>query len=240
MKNINTVKVNFKGGIISPGELYNILLAAARSGLLYVRFGLRQQLLFDVAIVEMKNITKDLDGLGINYEINKDEFPNIVSSYPAEEVFITNTWLGEGVYMDIFDMIDYIPRLKINISDSNQSFTPMLTGNINWVASLTSMHYWHLFIRFPKTNVIYEWNRLVYTNDVARMSKHIEALIFAHKEKFYDNPAVDSKALFDLVDRENYITKLSEAPAKLPAFNLPYYEGLNSYQDKYWLGIYRR
>src|SRR5678809_608768 len=88
MKNINTVKVNFKGGIISPGDLYNILLAAERSGLLYVRFGLRQQLLFDVAIVEMKNITNDLDTLGVNYEINKDEFPNIVSSYPAEEVFI--------------------------------------------------------------------------------------------------------------------------------------------------------
>ena len=57
MKNINTIKANFKGGIISPGELYNILLAATRSGLLYVRFGLRQQLLFDVAIEEMKNIT---------------------------------------------------------------------------------------------------------------------------------------------------------------------------------------
>ena len=33
MKNINTIKVNFKGGIISPAELYNILLAAAKSGL---------------------------------------------------------------------------------------------------------------------------------------------------------------------------------------------------------------
>ena len=98
MKNINTIKVNFKGGIISPGELYNILIAATKSGLLYVRFGLRQQLFFDVANEEMKNITKDLDSLGINYEINKDEFPNIVSSYPAEEVFITNTWLSEGVY----------------------------------------------------------------------------------------------------------------------------------------------
>jgi hypothetical protein len=88
MKNINTIKVNFKGGIISPGELYNILLAAAKSGLLYVRFGLRQQLLLDVAIVEMKNITSDLDMLGINYEINKDEFPNIVSSYPRRKFLL--------------------------------------------------------------------------------------------------------------------------------------------------------
>jgi len=64
-----------------------------------------------------------------------------VSSYPAEEVFITKTWLSEGVYKDIFDGMDYEPRLKINISDSNQSFTPILTGNINWVASLHSPHF---------------------------------------------------------------------------------------------------
>ena len=91
MKNVNTVKINFKGGIISPGDLYNILIAATRSGLLYVRFGLRQQLLLDVSIEEIKNITSELETLGISYEINKEEFPNIVSSYPAEEVFITNT-----------------------------------------------------------------------------------------------------------------------------------------------------
>ena len=94
MKNVNTIKVNFKGGIISPGELYNILLAAAKSGLLYVRFGLRQQLLFDVAIEELQNISNELETLGISYEVNKEEFPNIVSSYPAEEIFIINTWLN--------------------------------------------------------------------------------------------------------------------------------------------------
>src|SRR6187402_1115634 len=201
MKNINTIKVNFKGGIISPGELYNILLAAARSGLLYVRFGLRQQLLFDVAIEEMNNITKDRDALDTNYEINKDEFPSIVSSYPAEEVFITNTWLSEGVYKDIFDLLDYQPRLKINVSDSNQSFTPLLTGNINWVASPTAQHFWHLFVRFPKTNVIYEWKDMVYTNDVARMSKQIETLIFENKEKFYDNKEVKGDELYELIQQ---------------------------------------
>ena len=56
MKNINTIKVNFKGGIIPPDDLYNILLAASKSGILYVRFGLRQQLLFDVAIEEIKTL----------------------------------------------------------------------------------------------------------------------------------------------------------------------------------------
>ena len=71
-------------------------------------------------------------------------------------------------------VLDYQPRLKINISDSNQSFTPMLTGNINWVASSTAQHFWHLFVRFPKTNTIYEWDQLVYTNDVAKFIRKLK------------------------------------------------------------------
>jgi len=240
MKNINTIKINFKGGIISPGDLYNILLAADRSGLLYVRFGLRQQLLIDVSIEAVKGLTAELDMLGISYEINKEEYPNIVSSYPAEEVFITNTWLSEGVYKDIFDLIDYQPRLKINISDCNQSFTPLLTGNINWVASPTAHHFWHLFIRFPKTNIIYEWKDIVYTNDVASMSKKLEEIILQQPQKFYDNNEASGDELYELIRTTRFNTKSAEGLLSLPPFKLPYYEGLNKYNDKYWLGIYRR
>lgn len=46
--------------------------------------------------------------------------------------------------------------------------------------------------------------------------------------------------MFALLPADNYIIKPAGAKAKLPAFNLPYYEGLNRYNDKYWLGIYRR
>jgi len=240
MATIATIKINFKGGIISPGDLYNIIVAARKSGVLYVRFGLRQQLLFDVSPEEIKNITAELNLLECPFEINKDGCPNIVSSYPAEEIFITNTWLSEGVYKDIFDLVDYEPRLKINVSDSNQSFTPMLTGNINWVASPVAQHFWHLFIRFPRTNTIYEWKDIVYTNDVARMSKEIESVIYDHEEKFIDNPAASGDQLYAMVSSGNYITKPAEIKLKLPSFNLPYYEGLNRYHDKSWLGIYRR
>jgi rubredoxin len=240
MKSEYTIKINFTGGIISPGDLYNILVAASKAKVYHARFGLRQQLFIDVAGEYVDHFTEELHKLDIVYEKDKDEYPNIISSYAAEEIFITNTWLGEGAYKDIFDLIDYRPRLKINVSDCNQSFTPLLTGNINWVASPSSQHFWHLFIRFPKTNVIYEWKDMVYTNDVARMSKQIETLIFQHKTKFYDNDAVSGNALYELIPAEDYITKPAEAPLKLPSFNLPYYEGLNRYNNKYWLGIYRR
>ncbi len=240
MKQRYTIKVNFRGGIISPGDLYNILVAASKAGVYFVSFGLRQQLLIDVPSETMKVLTEELKKLDIFFESDKDEFPNIISSYAAEEVFIRNTWLSEGVYKDIFDNIDYQPRLKINISDSNQSFTPILTGNINWVASATDQHFWHLFVRFPKTNIICEWSELVYTNDVARMSAEIEKIILQNKEEFYDKPNAGGDRLFKKIPLEKFITKPAEKPAVLPPFNLPYYEGLNRYDNKYWLGLYRR
>jgi rubredoxin len=240
MRDSFTIKINFRGGIISPGDLYNILVAASRAGVRNVHFGLRQQLLVPVDAVTIDIFLSGLTELGIPYETDHDDYPNIVSSYPAEEVFINNTWLSEGVYKDIFDGINWQPKLKINVSDSNQSFTPMLTGNINWVASAASQHYWHLFIRFPKTNIIYEWTELIYTNDVARLSEEIESLIFQVPELFYDNANANGEQLFDMINKERYITKPAEKPAVLPHFNLPYYEGLNRHNNKYWLGVYRR
>jgi rubredoxin len=240
VNNRHVIKINFKGGIVSPGELYNILVAAGNCNVQHARFGLRQQLLFDVAAEELKIFTGELGSLGCHFEVGNDEYPNIVSSYPAEEIFIANTWLSEGVYKDIFDLVDYKPRLKINISDSNQSFTPMLTGNINWVASPAAQHFWHLFIRFPKTNVIYEWGDMVYTNDIARMSAEIEQKIWANRQKFIGNENACGDELYALIRRDSYIVKRIETKLQLPLFNLPYYEGLNRYHDKSWLGIYRR
>lgn len=240
MKADYTIKINFRGGIISPGDLYNILVAASNYGIRSVSFGLRQQLFIPVSAVSMQSLCEELRRLDVFFEAGTEECPNIVSSYPAEEIFINHTWLSEGVYKDILDGMDYVPRLKINISDSNQSFTPLLTGNINWVASTQAQHFWHLFIRFPKTNVIHEWNQMVYTNDVASLSKELESLIFQYPEKFVDNTNANGKELFDLLNRDKYIIRHADKPAVLPSFNLPYYEGLNRYNNKYWLGIYRR
>jgi rubredoxin len=234
------IKINFRGGIISPGNLLQVLELAESAHIGKVSFGNRQQLLIHAGEAQGRSFCASMDVIGISYEKNADDRPNVVSSYPAEEVFINKTWLSEGVYKDIFDLMDYEPRLKVNISNCNQSFTPVLTGNINWVASLQSPHFWHLFIRFPKTNTVYEWTQLVYTNDVARMSRDLETVILANKERYVDRMEADGDRLFEQMDWHNYITKPAETPATLPAFNLPYYEGLNRYNDKYWLGIYRR
>jgi rubredoxin len=236
----STVIINFPGGIISPGDLYNILVAAIRANIKYVRFGLRQQLFLDTLSYNLEVFTNGLDELMISYEINENQYPNIVSSYPAEEIFIRNSWLTEGVYKDILDDIDFKPRFKVNICDNNQSFTPMLTGNINWIASSSAEHYWHLIIRFPKTNVVYEWDQLCYTNNVTKLTKKIEQLITQRSDEFMDNKNAAGVELFTLLDPSAYILKPAEQKASFGSFNLPYYEGLNRYNNKYWLGIYRR
>lgn len=235
----STVFINFMGGIISPGELHNILLACGDAKVKKVRFGLRQQLLISVETFLLSKLTEALDNLQVTYEVDENLYPNVVSSYPAEEVFIRNSWLSEGVYKDIFDTIDFSSRLKINICDGNQSITPILTGNLNWIAA-SAPHYWHLVVRFPKTNSTFEWDQLCYTNHIPTITRQLEELIFAHPEEFIDNSSASGKALFALLKTDDFIVKPAASPVVLPRFNLPYYEGINRYNDKYWLGIYRR
>jgi rubredoxin len=235
-----TVTINFPGGIISPGNLYNILVAASKARIQYVRFGLRQQLLLDTTTYNINIFTNELHKLRIDYELDTNNFPNIISSYPAEEIFIRKTWLTEGVYKDILDDIDFKPSVKVNICDSDQSFTPMLTGNINWIASSQSEHYWHLIIRFPKTNVTYEWDQLCYTNHIAKVTKALDTIINKNPKLFVDNVLANGNDLFAELDLQNSILKPAENTVSLSSFNLPYYEGLNRYSNKYWLGIYRR
>jgi hypothetical protein len=237
---INTVFINFRGGIIAPDDLVNILLVVNKVRIKDVHFGLRQQLLVDMEHYSVEPFTAELDKMEVVYEIGDVMHPNISSSYPAANVFIGHSWLSETIYKNVLDSIDYAPLLKINICDNNQSFTPILTGNINWVASDTIENYWHLIIRFPKTNVIYEWNMLCHTGDIASVTKTIETIILQHADKFIDTELANGDELFALVNTKGLNIQPAENPVVLPPFNLPYYEGLNRYNDRYWLGIYRR
>lgn len=233
MKYAFQYKINFRGGIISPGYLLHITKALEEAGIEEVRFGLRQQLLINTTSKNHEKLIDSLDKSQIEYEVNKNMYPNIISSYAAEGIFTPESWLREGVYKDIFDLFDYTPKLKINISDANQSFTPFFTGHINWVASPAG-HFWYLFIRFPKNQELYQWPDWIYTNDVPRVSKTIEEFILLHK-------ITTGNQLYQLINEViTIIAKPVEQPLQLPKFQLPYYEGFNNYGNKSWLGIYRR
>ena len=236
----NTVKINLPGGIASAGDLLTILEAAELAEVEHIQFGNRQQLLVEVAPELRRGLLQALAQAAIRCEVDADAHPNISSSYMVENVFCTTAWLREGVYKDILDLFDFQPQLKINLIDRHQTFVPFFTGNLNFITSDTP-NYWYLYLRFPKTNALYCWPALVYSEDIPGLSHAVEHAILAHREKLYDQPAADGALLHSLLGtNHNFVFQPITAPLTLPDFTLPYYEGFNRYGSKLWLGIYRR
>ncbi|MBC7828133.1 MAG: rubredoxin [Chitinophagaceae bacterium] len=236
----HTIKINLPGGIVSAGDLFSIVTAAEKARVIDVQFGTRQQIILKVADQYVQELTGSLQVSQIQFEVNSDRFPNIVSSYVTENVFGNSNWLSEGVYKDILDGFDYKPALKINIVDGDQTFVPFFTGNINFISAAAG-NYWHLYIRFPKTTIIFRWKEIVYSQDIPRISKAIEEKIFLHKSVFFARNAADGNELYSMIQSAHHFVYGSvKEDLHLPDFTLPYYEGFNMYDNKSWLGIYRR
>src|SRR5579872_7241325 len=185
-----TVKVNLPGGIISAGDLYAIVQAAEKAKAEDVQLGNRQQLFFNVTDKYGPAFLQELEQAGISFEAGEEFFPNIVSSYVTEDVFQNAGWLSEGMYKDILDGFDFRPRLKINLVEGSQCFVPFFTGNINFISSETG-NYWFLYIRFPRTNILYPWKELIYSRDIPRISRLIEEILINDKGIFFDQSAVN-------------------------------------------------
>jgi hypothetical protein len=233
------IKVNLPGGIVSVGDLSLILAILEKAGIQNVQFGTRQQLYFSVNDFQMETIEHGFLSAEIDYDTRMEERPNIVSSYVAEDLFTSPNWLREGVYKDILDTFNYTPALKIDLVDESQTLLPFFSGNLNFISSSIG-NYWHLYIRFPKSNNIYYWSSLIYSEDIASVSEGIENIIL-------DTQSQDGQTSMDglrletlLKARCNFLHQEPEVQLKLPEFQLSYYEGFNKYYDKYWLGIYRR
>jgi rubredoxin len=234
------IKINLPGGIISAGDFYSIVTTAEKAGVRDIQFGTRQQVFFRIADIYLDELSNSLAESGIQFEVNTEKFPNIVSSYVCENVFGNANWLSEGLYKDILEEFDYQPTLKVNIVDRDQTFVPFFTGNINFIASALG-NYWYLYIRFPKTTILYRWKVLIYTQDIPRISKLVEEIILIRRDLFFDQPSVNGDMLYSLVrNAQDFFTQNITEELSLPDFTLPYYEGFNRYDDKSWLGIYRR
>ena len=235
------IKVNLPGGVISAGDLYELLLIAENAGAQAIRIGNRQQLFFCIDVGQLEDLQMDMLRAEVSYEINEDEFPNIISSYVTDAIFNTESWIKEGVYKDIFDLFNFKPKLKINLVDQHQTFVPFFSGNFNFITSPVS-NYWYLFIRFPKTTDIYSWPSLVYSDDIPALSQIAEKVIMDQQALFYDRNKIDHQKFHALIIAKNdFVDQSITEPLKVPDFQLPYYEGFNRYlNNKYWLGIYRR
>ena len=240
IKQHETIAFNFKGGIISPGYLHNILEITEQMQVSQVRFGSRQQLYVEVPIKLLAEFTHVCHQKRIHFSLEESNEQNIISSYAANGIFINESWLSEGVYKDIFDQFDFVSKFKINICDRDQTFVPFFTGHINWIASAQS-HFWYLYIRLPKTNKLFCYPELVYTNDLVYVTKTLEKLLLEQTAFFYEDINKYGQLLHKIIKSTvNPITKSIESQLELPLFHLPYYEGFNKHGNTWWLGIYRR
>ena len=79
-----TVFINFRGGIIAPDTLYNIMVAIQRIRIPFVRFGLRQQLLVELEPYHLEDFSASLTELGISLSLIH------ISIYPCGEITIQN------------------------------------------------------------------------------------------------------------------------------------------------------
>jgi rubredoxin len=233
MRDYYNIKINLPGGIASPGYLKDILSAAWAANVRNVRIGSRQQMLMTVHYEDMRYLERELKKLEVSYESSTDKNPNIVSSYCGEDVFRTGQWLVANEYHTVLDSIDFEPTLKINISDSNQSFTPFFTGNLNFISS-PEPHFWFLYVRFKQSNVIFKWKELVYTHEIGKLAKAVETCMISGE-------CPDEESLFKTVTEQiRYVSQPATQDLELPSFSLPYYEGFNRYESRTWLGLYRR
>lgn len=228
-----TVKINLPGGIVAAGDLYAIVTAAERARVANMQLGTRQQLFCKVTDKYGPEFLQELEQAGVTFEVNEERHPNIVSSYVTESIFTTQSWVSEGLYKDILDAFDYKPRLKINLVERNQSFVPFFTGNINFISSDTG-NYWYLYVRWPQTTQLHAWRDLVCSQDIPRISRIIEEMILHARLSSEDElyTAVLHKGPFATIPVRSALQGTT--------FDLPYYEGFNRWENKTWLGIYRR
>ena len=239
MQKLKTYSIGFKGGIVSPGQLDRVLELASSAGVKKVRLGLRQQLLIEVKESSQPGFEKSFEAAGIALMERRTAPPGMISAYPVIHFYQEDSWLREGVYKDVFDQFEQAPKFKVNITEACQSFVPLYTGHINWVAT-EKTHYWRLSIRLPETEEVLHWHEWIYTNNLGAVTKAIEEV--------FEDPALALRRDLVFVERMvqkklaqlNYIHVESNGADRKNPFYLPYYEGFNKAGGNYWLGIYRR
>jgi rubredoxin len=228
------IRAFVRGGILSPADMLKIMDISRKLGNRYVLFGSRQDVMFPSNKADERTLIASFGAIGIDYEIGSDqsEYQNIVSSYVAVHVTETTTWVKEDTYHFVISNFDYRPRLKINIVDPVQSIIPLFTGELNFIASKDE-NYWYLYVR--RGNSVERWPKLIFTQDIATVSKVLEELIIGFSDISLD------ELFIKIQGRKRINYRSVQADLKFSDNILPYYEGLNAMLNNlYWLGLYWR
>jgi rubredoxin len=227
MKNTRLI---VKGGVISPGELREIVNMSLNQGLKAISFGSRQDIIFSDGLLAF-----DIEKMEKHHFVFPDEKSgnNIVSSYVSTDIFANTPWLTGNKFLYILEQFKEQPKLKVNITDPKQQLVPLFTGHINFVASHHE-DYWFLYIRLPKWHKMEMYPVLIYSWNIAEVYYAIEKILMEEP----DTVDMIFQLVNDSLDTNN---RTIDRPLQLPFYPFPYYEGMNKLGiDQYWLGLYWR
>jgi rubredoxin len=229
-KNMELTRLIVKGGVISPGELQEVVNIAMDQGLDSISFGSRQDIIFPKGLK-----SSDKEKLGKHHFVFPDQKSgnNIVSSYVSTDIFRNTNWLTGNRFLYILEQFKEQPKLKVNITDPKQQLVPLFTGHLNFIAS-EHEDYWFLYIRLPKWERMEVYPVLIYSWDIAKFYYEIEKIV---NEESYGIDMIFS-LVSEVLDTNN---RTIDKPLNVPFYPFPYYEGMNRMGiDQYWLGLYWR
>lgn len=223
-------RIFIKGGVLSPGELKQIIKMAENLGLSTIKFGSRQDILFPYK-ESNKEITDQYPNLILDASVKKN-YQNIVCSYVSADILPATNWLKGSTYLYILEQIRHTPTLKINITDPKQQLVPLYNGQINFIAS-ENEDYWYLNLNLPNWEKDVTYPVLVYSWDIPKIAEAIEEF---HEE------TTDVQLLFDLINEKiDTNSRTFDKILEVPFQPFPYYEGMNKMGiNEYWLGLYWR
>ncbi len=224
-------RILIKGGITSPGELKDSIAMLEAAGLSEVYFGSRQDLLFPLNDVKKDHLEK-ISKYNTDIIANRS-YQNIVCSYVSVDIFDTTYWLKGSTYLYLLEQFDFLPKLKINITDPKQRLVPIFSGNLNFVAS-EQEDYWYLNIQLPHWKKSAYYPVLIYSWDIVSLCRAIE-------EVYHTMDNVDQ--LFTVLNQrmQTHNNKAINKELHIPFLTFPYYEGMNRMGlDQFWLGLYWR
>lgn len=229
IKTKESYRLRINGGVLSPGELKYICEAAEGLGLDAISFGSRQDIIFPEEIDESK--FSQFDKIQF-IKPKRDGMENIVSSYVSADILPSTSWLTSDRYLYVLEQFKHKLKLRVNITDPKQRLVPLFTGHVNFVAS-EHEDYWYVYVRLPEWKKTVMYPALIYSWDMDKIERAIEKVLIEEPENI--------ETLFELVsDAVDTNNRTVDRPLEVPFYPFPYYEGMNRFGDKYWLGLYWR
>jgi rubredoxin len=228
----NLARIFIPGGLLSPGDFRKIVMTAHHFGTDNISLSSRQEILFKMDKKYKADMDIRFQSLQYEYEFENNEFNNIVSSYPAIQILSSTGWMSEGMYHDILSSFDFIPSLKVNIVDPQQSMLPLFTGNLNFIAS-PHINYWYLYIKLK--DKIELWPVYIDGAEISELVKVAETIYKGY-------PAISFSEFEERIyNFKTWNFRIIDIPLKSSDFRFPYYEGFHAQkEEKFWLGIYMR